>query len=111
MWIQAIVLKNDAGYDIDQGKWQILARDGLPWTSLLRVLESHLLILFKPRRDVHSGTMKHSAVHVDDDSGHSPSDDEKKIGVEAGAFENAGHHELPPDPDEGLSDAEKARIV
>lgn len=48
---------------------------------------------------------------ADSDSGHSPSDDEKKVGVEAGAFESLATHQLPPDPDAGLSDEEKARIV
>ncbi len=48
----------------------------------------------------------------DSDSGHSPSDDEKRVtGVEAGGFENIGHDELPPDPDAGFSEAEKAAIV
>ena len=45
------------------------------------------------------------------DSDSIPSDDEKKVGVEPGAFETAATHELPSDPDEGLSDAEKANIV
>ncbi len=48
----------------------------------------------------------------DSDSGHSPSDDEKRVtGVEAGGFENIGHGDLPPDPDAGYSEAEKAAIV
>ena len=47
----------------------------------------------------------------DSDSGHSPSDDEKQVGVEPGAFETATVSQLPPDPDHGLSDAEKAEIV
>lgn len=47
----------------------------------------------------------------DSDSGHSPSDDEKKVGVEAGGFQSIGHDELPPDPDAGLSAEERARIV
>ena len=47
----------------------------------------------------------------DSDSGHTPSDDEKKVGVEPGAFESLATHQLPPDPDEGLSDHEKANIV
>lgn len=41
----------------------------------------------------------------------SSSDDEKKVGVEPGAFENATVAHLPPDPDAGLSEAEKAKIV
>lgn len=48
--------------------------------------------------------------HHDSDS--TPSDDEKKItGVGEGDFETLGHGELPPDPDAGLSAAEKAAIV
>lgn len=47
----------------------------------------------------------------DSDSGHSPSSDEKKLGVEAGGFETRGHGELGPDPDAGLSEEEKAKIV
>ncbi|KAL8719729.1 MAG: hypothetical protein Q9225_003299 [Loekoesia sp. 1 TL-2023] len=47
----------------------------------------------------------------DSDSGHSPSDDEKKVGVEAGGFETLGHGELPPDPDADLSPEERAKIV
>ena len=47
----------------------------------------------------------------DSDSGHSPSDDGKKVGVEEGAFESLAAKQLPPDPDAGLSDEEKARIV
>lgn len=50
--------------------------------------------------------------HVgDSDSGHSPSDDEKRIGVAPGGFEELGRHQLPPDPDGHLSDAERAHIV
>lgn len=48
----------------------------------------------------------------DSDSGNFPSDDEKKVtGVETGGFENLGHGELPPDPDAGMNDAERAAIV
>ena len=48
--------------------------------------------------------------HHDSDS--TPSDDEKKVtGVEQGQFETLGRGELPPDPDAGLSEAEKAAIV
>ena len=48
--------------------------------------------------------------HHDSDS--VPSDDEKKVtGVGQGQFETLGHGELPPDPDAGLSEAEKAAIV
>lgn len=52
----------------------------------------------------------------DSDSGGSPSDDEKRIGlerpaVEAGALETRGHGQPPPDPDAGLSEEEKAKIV
>lgn len=46
------------------------------------------------------------------DSDSAPSDDEKKVtGVGKGQFETLGHGELPPDPDAGLSEAEKAAIV
>ena len=48
---------------------------------------------------------------TDSDSDHSPSDDEKKVGVEPGAFESLATPQLPSDPDQGLSDAEKAAIV
>ncbi|KAL8899833.1 MAG: hypothetical protein Q9207_005999 [Kuettlingeria erythrocarpa] len=47
----------------------------------------------------------------DSDSGRSPSDDEKKVGIVAGGLESLGHGELPPDPDAGLSEEERARIV
>ncbi len=62
-------------------------------------------------------TMKMTTTeHVgDSDSGNSPTDDEKndekKIGVAPGGFETLAHGELPPDPDAGLSAAEKARVV
>ena len=39
----------------------------------------------------------------DSDSGRSPSDDEKKIG--------GSPADLPPDPDAGLSEEERAKIV
>ena len=55
--------------------------------------------------------VKRAKMKTDSNSDHSPSDDEKKVGVKPGAFENLGTHELPPDPDEGLNDAEKAKIV
>ena len=45
------------------------------------------------------------------DSDSAPSDDEKVTGVEAGQFESLGHGELPPDPDAGLSEAEKKEIA
>lgn len=48
---------------------------------------------------------------TDSDSDHSPSDDEKKVGVEQGAFESLATPQLPPDPDQGLSDVEKAAVV
>ena len=51
---------------------------------------------------------------IDSDSGHTPSDDEKKIGMEADHadhVENIGRGPLPPDPDAGYSEEEKARIV
>jgi hypothetical protein len=37
--------------------------------------------------------------------------DDKVTGVEEGQFETLGHGELPPDPDAGLSEAEKKAIV
>ncbi|KAL8672675.1 MAG: hypothetical protein Q9168_002881 [Polycauliona sp. 1 TL-2023] len=46
----------------------------------------------------------------DSDSGHSPSDDEKKIGSRPAEFQAIGHNNLPPDPDAGLSADEKAKI-
>ena len=51
--------------------------------------------------------MKSSVEHIDSGSGHTPSDDEKKIGV----IETYKHGDLPPDPDAGLTDAERAQIV
>ena len=54
---------------------------------------------------------KVTALRRDSDSDRSPSDNEKVVGVEPGAFETATASHLPPDPDEGLTDAEKARIV
>ena len=41
----------------------------------------------------------------------SPSDDEKKLGVRPGEFETLATHQLPSDPDAGLSEAERAQIV
>lgn len=56
--------------------------------------------------------MKLSEKHNDSDSTHSPLEDkEKVVGVEQGGFETIAHGQLPPDPDEGLSDVEKAHIV
>ena len=55
--------------------------------------------------------MKLSTEHVDSDSGRSPSDDEKNLGVKPGEFESLGHGELPPDPDVHLSPEERAAIV
>ena len=51
--------------------------------------------------------MKQVVEHVDSDSGHTPPEFDKELGVLA-PFD---HDHLPPDPDEGLSDEEKARIV
>ena len=48
--------------------------------------------------------------HASDSSNHSPSN-EKIATVEEGGFESLGRHELPPDPDAHLSEAEKAAIV
>ena len=47
----------------------------------------------------------------DSDSAHSPSDDEKRIGVSPGEFQALGHGDLPPNPDADLSEAERALIV
>ena len=55
--------------------------------------------------------MKLSPEHIDSDSGHSPSDDEKRVGVKPGEFETLGHGQLPPDPDAHLSLEERAAIV
>jgi len=41
---------------------------------------------------------------------HSASDDEKKLGVEPGQFEEATINTLPPDPDDELSAEERAKI-
>ena len=49
--------------------------------------------------------------HVDSDSAHSPSDDEKKIRVRQGQLDTLGHGQLPPDPDAHLSLEERAAIV
>ena len=49
--------------------------------------------------------MKDLQEPVDADSGRTPSDDEKRVGVDN------TYGELPPDPDAGLSDDERARIV
>ena len=58
-----------------------------------------------------NASLRAHSMKTDSDSDHSPSEDEKKVGVEAGAFESLATHQLPPDPDEGLSDAQKAAIV
>ena len=55
--------------------------------------------------------MTTSSDRVDSDSGHSPSDDEKRLGVKPGEFETLGHGQLPPDPDAHLSPEERAAIV
>lgn len=55
--------------------------------------------------------MKLSTEHIDSDSGHSPSDDEKRIAVGQGEFEALGPGELLPDPDAHLSPEERAAIV
>ncbi len=55
--------------------------------------------------------MKISTEHIDNDSGHSPSDDDNRLGVKQGGFETLGHGELPPDPDAHLSSEERAAIV
>lgn len=54
--------------------------------------------------------MKLSTEHIDSDSGHSPSDDEKRIAVGQGEFEALGPGELLPDPDAHLSPEERAAI-
>ncbi|KAL9631100.1 MAG: hypothetical protein Q9164_006076, partial [Protoblastenia rupestris] len=46
----------------------------------------------------------------DSDSNHSPSDDEKIVGVKPGEFESVGYGEIPPDPDAHLSEEERAKI-
>ena len=55
--------------------------------------------------------MKLSSEKIDNDSAHSPSDDEKTLPVGQGAFQNLGYGELPPDPDAHLSLEERAAIV
>ena len=55
--------------------------------------------------------MKITAEHNDSDSGHSPSDDEKRVGGAQGEFETLGGGQLPPDPDAHLSAEERAAIV
>lgn len=55
--------------------------------------------------------MKLSTEPVDSDSGHSPSDDEKKAGVGQGDSEALEDGGLPPDPDAHLSPEERAAIV
>lgn len=54
--------------------------------------------------------MKPAVDALDSDSGHAPSDDDRKIGVVA-QLETVDGKELPPDPDAGLSEEERARIV
>lgn len=54
--------------------------------------------------------MKPAVDALDSDSGHTPSDDDRKIGVVA-QLETVGGKELLPDPDAGLSEEERARIV
>lgn len=48
---------------------------------------------------------------IDSDSGRTPLDDDKSIGATARELETIGRNQLPPDPDAGLSEEEKARIV
>jgi len=56
--------------------------------------------------------MKLSTEQNDSDTSHSPVDDKGGVvGVEEGGFETLGHGQLPPDPDAGLSEEERARIV
>ena len=43
--------------------------------------------------------------------GESPSDDEKKLGVDDGKLDSAIHGGLPPDPDAHLTEAERIAIV
>ena len=52
-----------------------------------------------------------STDHLDTDSAHSPSDDEKKLGVKQGQFETLEHGQFLPDPDAHLSLEERAAIV
>ncbi|KAI4160580.1 MAG: hypothetical protein LQ342_005601 [Letrouitia transgressa] len=46
----------------------------------------------------------------DSDSPHSPSDDEKKVGADPASLEKHAYGELPLDPDESLSEDEKAKV-
>lgn len=56
--------------------------------------------------------MKLSTEHIDSDSAErSPSDDEKRVGVDQGKLETLGHGQLLPDQDAHLSTEERAAIV
>ena len=55
--------------------------------------------------------MEPNAQVSDSDSGSPPSDGEKKVALDATELDNLARRSSSPDPDEGLSDAEKARIV
>ena len=56
--------------------------------------------------------MKPSTERVlDSDSGRTPSDEEKRVAVDPIASEKYRHGDLPDDPDVGVSDEERARIV
>ena len=46
-----------------------------------------------------------------DAEGESPSDEEKKLGIENGKLDNVALDDLPPDPDAHLSEAERIAIV
>ena len=50
--------------------------------------------------------MKTSVEHVDSDSGNAGSDIEKRIDAV-----EVDEHGMPPDPDAGLSEAERAAVV
>lgn len=47
----------------------------------------------------------------DSSSGHSPSDEDVKMGVQRGGHGPGDTVRLPPDPDNGLSEEERKRIV
>ena len=49
--------------------------------------------------------------HKDSSSGSSPHDEDIKMGIRPGQLGPADTAPLPPDPDDGLSDEEKRRIV
>ena len=48
---------------------------------------------------------------MDSDSGRTPSDRDRKTDPVARELETVDHGQLPPDPDAGLSEEERAQIV